>query len=350
MAEGQKVKKGRRKRRERGRLHLTQESSSGIWYIRGTVRGRRVRESTGTCDAQTADAIRVKREAELLAESVHGRKVVATFAECVEHYLTMRDGGGNRRFLAPLVTAFGHVKARDINTLFLQQYVERTIPNHANTSKNVMVINPTVTVLRCAARAGLCDVPVIDRYEERPQKITGPGEGWLQEFMAKCDRPKILAYVLLLTTTGCRGIDACRLRSEHVNREAGTAYLPETKNGESRTLQLSPAILDLLTQFEHSPCGRVFGFSRTDVANHEISDTCKRIGVPYVSGHRLGRHAFAERLLNAGHTIQEVAKAGGWRDYVTLAKRYGHLEQSKVDEIVRNQAATVVRGGLRVVK
>jgi integrase len=348
MAEAAEPKKRKvRQRRPRGQLHLDQETS-GIWYIRGSVRGQRVRESTGTSDFAAADAIRVKREAELLEELIHGKKVVSTFAECVEHYLRVRDGGSNRRFLPKLVREFGETKVKDLNTTVVHAYVERTLKHCAGTTKNNRVVNPIITVLRCAAQADLCDVPMIQRYEEKYKKVRGVGDNWVSEFLQRCDRPKIKAYVALITTTGCRGIDAVRLRSEHINWDDGTAFLPETKNGDSRTLLVAP-IMDLLRSFEHARDGTVFGFARPSVANAAISRICERIGMPAASSHRVGRHTFAERLLNKGYTLRQVAEMGGWDDVETLAKRYGHLEKSKVQEDTRNEAAAVMRSALRVV-
>jgi hypothetical protein len=57
------------------------------WVIRGTIRGICVEESTRTSDKQTAEEIRAKREVELLAQSVYGRRATATFAEAALNYM-----------------------------------------------------------------------------------------------------------------------------------------------------------------------------------------------------------------------------------------------------------------------
>ena len=61
-------------------LRLVRRAKSPNWIIRGTVRGIRVEESTGT-NRRVAEEIRAKREAELLAQSVYGRHATCTFAE-----------------------------------------------------------------------------------------------------------------------------------------------------------------------------------------------------------------------------------------------------------------------------
>lgn len=342
-------KRQKRQRRARGQLHLTQDARSGIYYIRGTVRGIRVRESTGTCDANVADALRVKKENELLQESVHGKKVTATLSECITHYLTVNGENGFTKSLIKINADIGDTRCKDVNTTLVHQYALREFPNFSGLSRNCRVVKPIITVMRCAAHAGMCELPVIQLFRGEHKKVTGPGDQWIEEFLERCDRPKWTAWVLLLTTTGCRGIDARRLRTENVNFEQMTAYLPKTKNGEARTLHLTRPLVELLKSFEHGRDGTLFGISNPIVANQEINKVCKRIGMPYVSNHRLGRHAIAERLLNRGWTLKQVAEAVGWKDIVTLHKRYGHLEKKPLDEKLREEAASVMRGSLRVV-
>jgi hypothetical protein len=55
-------------------LELKRRKGSKHWYIRGTVRGQSVFETTGTDDKAAAEAIRIQREARLLEDSIHGKK------------------------------------------------------------------------------------------------------------------------------------------------------------------------------------------------------------------------------------------------------------------------------------
>lgn len=344
-----KARQPKRQRRPRGQLYIEADPRSGIYQIRGKVRGITVRESTGTRDAEAADALRIKREREILDESVYGTKAVATFADAVNLYLSARDGGGYRRYLPALVEEFGDVKLKDITAPRVSAYVERMHGGCSGATKNIYVVNPMTTVLRFASMSGLCDAPVLIRYKKADSKIVAAPPEWIEEFLARAQHPRRKALVALLTTTGCRCIDALRLRSEHVDYEAGTAFLPKTKNGDSRTLQLIAPVLDMLRAFDHSPDGRVFGYSNTTSANNAIAKECRRLGLMVYSSHKIGRHAFAERLLNAGHTLKEVQEAGGWRDVSTLSNKYGHLEKSRVSGIVRDQATSVFRKTLRSV-
>ena len=85
-------------------LKLVRRPKSPNWVIRGTLRGIRIEESTGTDDRRAAEEIRAKREAEILAESVYGRRATATFAQAALSYL---ETGGDRRFLRRAIEYFG---------------------------------------------------------------------------------------------------------------------------------------------------------------------------------------------------------------------------------------------------
>jgi hypothetical protein len=55
-------------------LRLKRERNSPYWYIRGTVSGHGLYESTRTTDRRQAEAYRRKREREIYAVSALGQK------------------------------------------------------------------------------------------------------------------------------------------------------------------------------------------------------------------------------------------------------------------------------------
>ena len=78
-------------------LKLVRRPKSPNWIIRGTLRGRRVEESTGVAGRAAAEEIRANRKRNF-TESVHGRSATATFAHAVAGYLENggRSGSGDR--------------------------------------------------------------------------------------------------------------------------------------------------------------------------------------------------------------------------------------------------------------
>jgi hypothetical protein len=85
-------------------MPLKLEKRGSVWYLRGSIRGIAVHESTKVTDEQAADDIRVATEHRLLQESILGKKAVKTFKEASESYL---KSGGSDRFMTRLVEHLG---------------------------------------------------------------------------------------------------------------------------------------------------------------------------------------------------------------------------------------------------
>lgn len=62
-------------------LKLVRRHGSPTWYIRGTVRGIAVDQSTRTHDRAAAEAIRIREEHRLLDRSIHGVRATVSFME-----------------------------------------------------------------------------------------------------------------------------------------------------------------------------------------------------------------------------------------------------------------------------
>jgi hypothetical protein len=74
----------------------------------------------------------------------------------------------------------------------------------------------------------------------------------------------------------------------------------------------------------------------------------ERVGLPVMTSHQIGRHAFAARLLRQRKTLKEVQEAGGWSvgSMPMLAATYAHLEMSAVEQAVLG-ADVALRGMLQ---
>ena len=69
-------------------LRLIKRPDSALWWIVGTVRGQRIRESTGTDSAEQAEEARAVREAAAFREAIHGapRGSTTFAAACLRVY------------------------------------------------------------------------------------------------------------------------------------------------------------------------------------------------------------------------------------------------------------------------
>lgn len=68
-------------------LKIVKRVRSETYYVRGTIKGQNIYESTGTSDSRHAEEYRSKRDAELWQESIYGKRAVVTFASAVVAYV-----------------------------------------------------------------------------------------------------------------------------------------------------------------------------------------------------------------------------------------------------------------------
>ena len=181
-------------------LKLVRRPRTPCWITRGTLRGIRVEESTGVdlANRPGAEEVRAKREAEILAESVYGRRAVVTFAEAAVSYM---ENGGNKRFLAPIVKHFWTTPLAQIDQLALDRAARNLYPRASPATRNRQFFTPASAVLHHAARRRLCPPPLIERPREGPERRVR----WLtpeeaERLLAACaDHMRPLVLVLLYT-------------------------------------------------------------------------------------------------------------------------------------------------------
>jgi integrase len=318
--------------------------------MRGTVAGRRINQSTGTHSRDHADHIRTQREKELLDERVHGRAVVATFAQAVELYWSVsgRDNSVAKN-LPKLLAEFGTMKLQDFDEGTIHAYAIRAYPTAKNSSRNQLVIAPIVTVLKNAARSKLCARPEIRRLPDDSEIVRAPSQDVVLDFLERCPHAELKAFVTLLSTTGVRCGEALRIERAQVDPERNEIVLRpnQTKNGHGGILALTGALTQMLLALP--PRTKLFKWSSTRSVNGTLVGMCRRLGIEQLSVHRVGRHFFAERMLALGYSAYDVARMGRWEDFDTFARRYGHLERKRTDDAVRGAAADLLRPKLKVV-
>ncbi len=127
------------------------------------------------------------------------------------------------------------------------------------------------------------------------------------------------AVQLALATAMRRG-ELLSLRWEHVDLQNRTAFLPDTKNGESRTVPLSTAAVQVFAELPRHISGVVIPvkFFSLDAA---FKRARKRAGLEDVRFHDLRRTAItrmAERLPN----VIELAAVSGHKSLMVLKRYY----------------------------
>jgi integrase len=156
-----------------------------------------------------------------------------------------------------------------------------------------------------------------------------------QEIQAICKAtgsPFLPTITKLAVETAMRQSELAGLLWENINLRHRTALLQDTKNGEARTVPLSSAAVELLTQWQKRENsfaikGPVFGFTphAVAVAFRRAVRRARNSGVELadIRFHDL-RHEAVSRLFERGLNTMEVAAISGHRTLQMLA-RYTHL-------------------------
>ena len=87
-----------------------------------------------------------------------------------------------------------------------------------------------------------------------------------------------------------------------------------------------------------------FGFRTTQGVGRSLRRAHELAGLPYKSGHSIGRHGFAARWLRSGGSIKALKEAGGWEKLAIVDETYGHLEQSAVHDFMRGLSVQKKQG------
>ena len=164
----------------------------------------------------------------------------------------------------------------------------------------------------------------------RDRRLQVGEEDRLLEACRAARNPWLLPIVQLALETAMRQGELIRLRWEHIDLNRRTAHLPDTKNGESRTVPLSTTAIRVLHALPRSLHGQVFPGVTTEAIKRAYIRAVRRAGIENLRFHDL-RHEATTRLFEKGLNIMEVASITGHKD-LRMLRRYTHL---KAEDLAR---------------
>lgn len=328
-------------------IQLKQRHGSPFWYIRGSIRGCRVDESTGIvlANREAAEEALIRRSNELLNRSIHGSSHARTFAEAALSYI---EAGGERTHLEPLIRHFAKSPLAGIGQHEIEAAAKKLCKGSPATV-NRKIYTPISSVLHHAARKGWCPKPVI----ARPKQPTGRIR-WITheeaERLINAAAPHLRPLVIFLLSTGARLSEALYLDWRQVNLSACHVEFLDTKNGEARGVPLHAHAVAALANLPHRD-GMVFRRPLTGRSRKPEDHLPKKPGPPYEARkggggqvktawagmcRRAGikdftphdcRHTWATWHYRANRDIGELMALGGWKS-VEMVMRYAHVNTS----------------------
>lgn len=239
-------------------LKVVSRPGRGMLYIRGTVRGQSVFESTETDRRDLAEAYRAKREAELWNAAVYGQRAVVTFAAAVESYLRAeRRARGQVALVQKLLRLFGGRRVSDIGQADLDRaYSVLLRPGASPATKLRNVLTPLRAILEHAARRGWRDRPAFEVPKQPRPRVAFllPAQATA---LVEAAAPHLRPLLVFLIGTGARMSEALELDWSDVDLAAASVRFLRTKTDAPRVVDLPPAVRAALAALPHRD-GRVF--------------------------------------------------------------------------------------------
>ena len=157
----------------------------------------------------------------------------------------------------------------------------------------------------------------------RDRRLEDDEEERLLRSCSQSKNPYLLPLVIVAIETAMRRGELLGLERQHLKVNNRTAYLPMTKNGDSRTVPLSTRAIATLNDLPAHISGKVFPLSETALRGL-WGRAYRRAGISDLHLHDL-RHEATTRLFELGLNIMEVSAITGHKD-LKMLKRYTHLK------------------------
>ncbi len=261
-----------------------------------------------------------------------------------------------------IISAFGDyrlssITARGIST-FLTQQKERTSSTTANHYATLLK-----RMFNLAVKWGLLEkspATSLDRFKEKPHRERYLTKEELPRFLKALDELEDglskAAIKLLLFTGGRRG-KITSLRYEQLKLNEKRLFLPDTKNGKSRSIILNDramaVIKELMKSKDDSPRTEESDYlfpTKKGTKKPYIYDlrtpfgkACDAAGVSGLRVHDL-RHSFATLALQGGASLYDVSKLLGHSD-VSMTQRYAHMADDSL-QTATDSMSRVIDGAI----
>lgn len=224
-------------------LKLTKIKNSQNYYVRGTVAGHVIYESTGTSNKKLAEKYRAKRESDIYEGGTFGKRDRATFADGVNSYL---DSGGTDRFMELPLLAFGNWNFDDISQDDLDKAAREAYPKAAPQTINRQFYTPFIAVWNHAAKRGMCqyrpwDRPRVKRGTDRRKRFLTLYEASIAVQHAQ---PHFRLALLLYLYSGIRVSEGLELEFSSVDIYHQWAVIHKKKEGKPLGIPLHRVLVD----------------------------------------------------------------------------------------------------------
>jgi integrase/recombinase XerD len=289
-------------------LKLVKIKGSKNYYVRGTVCGRTVYESTGLDSERLADAYRVNLESQIQDAHAFGKKDSILFSEAAAMYVR---SGGSARYLKPIAEAFAETPVENLRQPDLDAYALKRFPDQANATRDRIVYTPFIAVMNYAAENEYCQYRKW-RRPKKQDKVRKNRVATVEEVAAMYDHAPlhIRPLIVLMAYAGLRPGEAVRLQWEDVDLEKRWLVVWKSKTGKPRGVPLHRAVIRELSALPHREGAVIRKYSKNpkaydylakggSTAKRARQKAAERAGIGSITWYDF-RHTCATWLMMAG--------------------------------------------------
>jgi integrase len=316
-------------------IEPSKERRTPYFSVRGTYLGIHVDRSTKTSERRQANKI-LKAWGEQIERGEYGEPPVAkareaekTFASAAIAYM---NAGGERRFLAPALKELGALPLTKIDQEAIDAAAVRAFPKGTAAYRNRNFYTPVSAVMKHVGDK---------RGIKRPKGWRGKRHTtWLEPeqtfaLFAAADTvdAEFGLFLRYLCYTGMRLGEALNVRLRDVRLDRKTIYLPETKNGEDRTVYLPDVLVVALANhprgLERDQNAKLFRFGINGRTRNLLKQAKAKAGInlpPRQGGFHLFCHIYGTWMHRYGKLdTYDLVETSRWKDPAS-ARRYAHTE------------------------
>lgn len=322
-------------------LKLVRRHGSPFLYMRGTVRGISIDESTRVNfrNRKAAEEIKTKRQHELLEESIHGKRATVTFIQAATSYIEAGGKQSGAYRLDHILKHFGATKLAKIGAEQVHAGAVAVFPTMQPASRRTHFYIPVSAILTHAQKMGWC--------EDIKFNWPAPSDGVVR-WITKDEAHRMIAegkhltpLLTFLFYTGARISEAMDLQMQDLDLDRAHVQFIDTKNGTSRGVPLHTIVVEAMHRYfavyRHNG-GDVFRREDGQEYKHKAKASdriktvfkraCKRAGITNFRIHDT-RHTWATWHYQKNRDLGALQKLGGWKT-LEMVLRYAH---TNVDEL-----------------
>ena len=329
---------------------------SPYWWVNlKGPQGQRIRQSTGTCDKQEAEAIEGRMKAELWQQQAWGKEPEYTFEDVIAEYLKFKKGG--RSFAAVQISArilleyFGgrtisSIKKPDVRQAMQNMQRQRNY-KPSSVSARMSTFKAAISYCRKELDWKIEDPSKglrVPQAEKRARWITKEHAHDLVKAASKLSIGYVLVdFIELALNTGMRKNEILKLQWHNVDLQNRLIVLQadENKSKRVRSVPLNDAAVAAIRRrqaFVRLVCpespwvmAKRNGMHLVS-ANRAFNIACMSAGIEDFRIHDL-RHTCASWLVSAGVPLADVKEVLGHAS-ITMTERYAHLAPHRAVDAV----------------